>query len=223
MADFLQKDEIVLVTRSEVIKESSDTLEIMEIRALKKMLESIGKKAIVKTPEEYESISPKQEVLLLNVDSGDKSFEKFAEHIVKRDISCFSDPLTYYFKDKASTLKTMQIPAKHMEQFMQLIKPKDITPKNAENIYNRLQYIMKRFDMTDDIIYASISGYKMPVPVFKYSLHSFGQIYKAYDKIKNPQASVQLSAVPLNMQNAVFEKDGNPRLAAFRFMCTKER
>ena len=97
------------------------------------------------------------------------------------------------------------------------------TPKNAENIYNRLQYIMKRFDMTEDIIYANISGYKMPVPVFKYSLHSFGQIYKAYDKIKNPQASVQLSAVPLNMQNAVFEKDGNPRLAAFRFMCTKER
>ena len=223
MADFLQKDEIVLVTRPEVIKESSDTLEIMEIRALKKMLESIGKKAIVKTPEEYESISPKQEVLLLNVDSGDKSFGKFAEHIVKRDISCFSDPLAYYFKDKASTLKTMQIPAKHMEQFMQLIKPKDITPKNAENIYNRLQYIMKRFDMTEDIIYANISGYKMPVPVFKYSLHSFGQIYKAYDKIKNPQASVQLSAVPLNMQNAVFEKDGNPRLAAFRFMCTRER
>lgn len=106
---------------------------------------------------------------------------------------------------------------------MQLIKPKEINQKNAENLYNRLQYIMKHFGMSEDIIYASVSGYKMPIPVFKYSMHSFGQIYKAYDKLNNPQAEIKLSAVPLTRDNAVFYGKGQPRLAAYRFMCTKER
>lgn len=220
---FFDKDHIVLITRPEVVEFSSDTLEIMEIKALRSMLESIGKKVEVKSLEEYETIDKNSEVLLLNVDAKDKNYGKFASHIIHNDIHCFSDPLVYYFKDKATTLQTMQIPAKHMEHFLQLIKPKDITAKNAENIYERLQYIMKRFDMKDDIIYASISGYKMPIPVFKYSLHSFGQIYKAYDKVKAQNPVIQLSGVPVNEENAVFEKNGAPILSAFRFMCTKER
>lgn len=222
-AKFLQRDKIVLVTRPEVVRFGSDTLELMEIKALRNMLESIGKQVEVKTAAEYESLGKDCEVLLLNVDAKEPDFGKFAAHIVKQGISCHADPLVYYFKDRATTLKTMQIPARHMEHFLQLIKPKDITVKNAENIYNRLQYIMKRFEMNDDIIYASISGYKMPVPVFKYSLHSFGQIYKAYDRVRDENAAIQLSSVPLNRANAVFEKDGQPRLAAYRFMCTRER
>lgn len=222
-AKFLQKDKVVLMTREEVVDFRSDSLELLEIKALQKMLQSIGKEVAVKTLRDYQSLNKEQEVLLLNVDSHDKNFGKFVEHIHQKDISCLADPLIYYFKDRATTLKTMQIPAKHMEQFMQLIKPKDITSKNAENIYQRLQYLMKRFDMNEDIIYAKVSGYQMPVPAFKYSLHSFGQIYKAYEKSAAQNKTVELSAVPLNRENAVFYGDDKPRLSAFRFMCSKER
>ena len=222
-ARFLQKDEIVLLTRDEVINARSDSLELLEIKSLKNMLESIDKKVVVKSLSDYEQINRHQEILLLNVCQDDKNYAKFAEHIIKNDIGCYVDPLIYYFKDEATTLKTARVPSTHMQQFLQLIKPKEINPKNAENIYQRLQYIMKRFDMNEDILYAHISGYKMPIPVFKYSMHSFGQIHKAYEKLNNPQAEISLSAVPLNRGNAVFYKNGQPRLAAYRFMCTKER
>ena len=220
---FLEKDEVVLLTRDDVLDYQSDTLELLEIKALKNMLESIGKQVKISRLSAYAEINKKQEVLLLNVCNEDKHFARFAEHLIKNDIVCYADPLVYYFKDQATTLKTMQIPGRHMEQFMQLIKPKEINQKNAENLYNRLQYIMKHFGMSEDIIYASVSGYKMPIPVFKYSMHSFGQIYKAYDKLNNPQAEIKLSAVPLTRDNAVFYGKGQPRLAAYRFMCTKER
>lgn len=222
-ATFLQNDKVVLITREEVINCRSDSLELLEIKALQQMLQSIGKEVQIKTPADYESIDKKQDVLLLNADSRDKHFGKFAEHIVRRGINCLADPLVYYFKDRATTLKTIQVPSKYMDQFMQLIKPKDITARNAENIYNRLQYIMKRFDMSEDIVYAKVSGYNMPIPAFKYSLHSFGQIYKAYEKSAARNKMVELSAVPLNQDNAVFYGQGKPRLAAFRFMCRKER
>lgn len=222
-ARFLQKDEIVLLTRDEVINARSDSLELLEIKSLKNMLESIDKKVVVKSLSDYEQINRQQEILLLNVCQDDKNYAKFAEHIIKNDIGCYADPLIYYFKDEATTLKTARVPSTHMQQFLQLIKPKEINQKNAENIYQRLQYIMKRFDMNEDILYAHVSGYKMPIPVFKYSMHSFGQIHKAYEKLNNPQAQISLSAVPLNQSNAVFYKNGQPRLAAYRFMCTKER
>lgn len=220
---FLEKDEIVLVTRNEVLDYKSDTLELLEIKALKNMLESIGKQVSIIGLNAYEKLDASHEVLLLNVNNEDENFGRFTERMIKKDIVCYADPLAYYFKDKATTLKTMQIPGKNMEQFLQLIKPKEINQKNAENLYNRLQYIMKRFDMNEDILYANISGYKMPVPVFKYSMHSFGQIYKAYEKINDKKAEISLSAVPLNRDNAVFYGKEQPRLAAYRFMCTKER
>lgn len=222
-ARFLTKDEITLVTRDEVIDSRSDTLEILEIQALKGLLQSIGKNVTVKKLSDYESISKDNEVLLLNVDSHNKNFAPFAEHLIRQDIQCYPEPLVYYFKDRACTLQTMRIPGEHMEHFMQLIKPKEISVKNAENIYNRLQYIMKRFDMNEDIVYANISGYRMPVPVFKYSLHSFGQIYKACEKVADKAPVVSLSKVPVNQENAVFFGQGKPRLSAFRFMCRKER
>lgn len=222
-AQFLQKDKVVLLTREEVVNSRSDSLELLEIRALQQMLRSIGKEVEVRTLNDYESLNKNQDVLLLNVNSRDKNYGKFAEHIARRGINCLADPLVYYFKDRATTLKTMQIPSEYMEHFMQLIKPKDITARNAENIYNRLQYIMKRFDMSEDIVYAKISGYNMPVPAFKYSLHSFGQIYKAYEKSAAKNKTVELSAVPLNQENAVFYGQGKPRLSAFRFMCRRER
>lgn len=220
---FLEKESITLLTRDEVLNYHSDSLELLEIQALKKMLESIGKKVNIRALSGAEAIGRNEEVLLLNVDAQDRHFGKFAERAVKEDICCYADPLAYYFKDHATTLKTMQVPAKNMEQFLQLIKPKDINAKNSENIYNRLQYIMKRFDMNEDILYANVSGCKMPIPVFKYSLHSFGQIYKAYEKNNDKDAQISLSAVPVNRDNAVFYGNGKPRLSAFRFMCTKER
>lgn len=222
-ARFLHKDKVVLMTREEVVDCRSDSLELLEIKALQKMLQSIGKEAEVKTLRDYQSLGKDEEVLLLNVNSHDKNFGKFVEHVRRHDIACLADPLVYYFKDRATTLKTMQVPSKNIEQFKQLIKPKDITAKNAENIFNRLQYIMKRFDMNEDIIYAKVSGCQMPVPAFKYSLHSFGQIYKAYEKSAIQNKTVELSAVPLNRDNAVFYGNGQPRLTAFRFMCSKAR
>lgn len=222
-ADFLTKDEIVLITRDDVLDYKADTLELLEIKALKDMLHSIGKQVSVKSLSDYESLNKSQEILLLNVNADNKDYGKFAEHIVKQELTCYADPLVYYFKDEATTLKTMEIPHEHMEHFLQLIKPKDINAKNAENIYNRLQYIMKHYDMNEDILYANISGYKMPVPVFKYSLHSFGQIYKAYEKMNNPAGKIKLSSVPVNSDNAIFYGKDAPRLAAYRFMCRKER
>lgn len=222
-ASFLEKDSVTLITREEVLTQKADTLEILEIKALRNMLQELGKQVEIKTLSDYAGLDKNSEILLLNVDNRHPDFGRFTETVVKKDLNCYADPLLYYFKDRATTLKTIQIPEKNLEQFLQLIKPKDITVKNAENIYQRLQYLMKRFDMNEDILYANISGCKMPIPVFKYSLHSFGQIHKAYQKAADKSAGISLSAIPTTPDNAVFLRNGQPRLSAFRFMCTKDR
>ncbi|MFV0627419.1 MAG: hypothetical protein ACK5N8_08755 [Alphaproteobacteria bacterium] len=218
---YLNKDDVVLMTREEVVDYKSDSLEILEIKALKKMLESIGKNVSIKTLRDYETINKNQEVLLLNVDIANVNYGKFTEHMIRNEIDCYSDPLVYRFKDKATTLKTLEVPSQHMENFLNIIKPKDINAKNAENTFSRLQNMMGKMDMREDILYANVTGYKTPVPVFKYSLHSFAQVYNAYEKSQAEDKKISFSSVPLNEANAVFYKDEKPRMSAFRFMCTK--
>jgi hypothetical protein len=216
---------ITLVTRDEVLSARSDTLELLEIQALRQSLQKLGKAVAVVGISDSATLSSKTQVLMLNTYTESPAYAELVNKVVKEKIVCFPDPLLKAFQEKATTLKRIEVSGKRLNTFLNLIKPKDINESNAERLHMEIGKYLDMAGITDDILYISFEGLRTPVPVFQYSLHSFFQIYNAIEReTKNGRKvdSIVISPVPFSRNSAVFRGSDGPRLAAFRFMFTQE-
>lgn len=220
----LSKSDVTLVTRDEVLEKQSDSLELLEIRALTDSLRKLGKNVLVIPLSSYESIEPRAQVLLLNVSIEDKHFSDFVERIIHEDVTCYPDPLLRTFQERATTLRRIEMSGKKLDKFLELIKPKDIVANNAEYLQSELLKYLEIANIKEDILYVSFEGLRTSIPVFKYSIHSFFQIYNAIEKqlsLGKKVESISFSPVPFEKETAVFQGKDGPRLSAFRFMFSK--
>jgi hypothetical protein len=215
---------ITLVTRDEVISQKSDTLELLEIKALTESIQKCGKEVRVIPLSAYESLTPQTQVMLLNVEVEDPHFASLTEQIIGNHITCYPDPLLKTFQENATTLKKVGLGGKRLDRFLSLIKPKDFGSSNVEKLQAEVFKYLEIAGIQEDIIYVHIAGTKTPLPLFRYSLHSFSQIYNALEKqLSNGQAVEEIffSPVPFNRENSVFSDQNGARLSAFRFMFSK--
>lgn len=214
---------VTVVTRDEVVKHNADSLELLEIRALRKSLEQMGKQVKVKTLSDR-SLSVTDQILLLNVSTDSTSFKEFATFVTRNEVTCFPNPLLKAFEDEMTTLRQIPVTGRQLEKFLQLIKPKEINDSNAERIHAEVIKYLDAANITEDILYVTINGLQTPLPVFRYSIHSFMQIYNAVEKEERagrPVKKVVFSPVPFHPTSAVFKGKDGARLSAFRFMCTR--
>lgn len=224
IASSLRKTSVTLVTRDEVVNQNSDTLELLEIQALCESLKNQGKKVHVLPLSAYKNIDSGTQVMLLNVNTDTNDFARFTEKIVRNDIICYPDPLLRAFQEKATTMKRITLEGKKLGYFLNFIKPKDL---NAQNSIQLQQEIFKYLDIAgikEDIMYVTFPGLKTPIPVFRYSIHSFFQIYNAIQKeLERGRKidSIHFSPVPFEREKAMFKGADGPRISAFRFMFTK--
>jgi hypothetical protein len=220
----LPGDYITLVTRDEVLAHRSDSLELLEIQALQDSLEKSGKKVSVVPLSAARHLDKKTQVILLNIQTNHPTYEQLVQTVVQKDITCFPDPLLKAFEDQATTLRKIELSGKRLEKFLDLIKPKDINSSNAAHLQAEIFKYLAIADIAEDIIYVSFDGLNTPIPVFKYSLHSFFQIYNALEKEYtrgNKPDKICFSPIPFTRETAPFIGQDGPRLSAFRFMFTK--
>lgn len=224
IAGSLYKTSVTLVTRDEVLQQRSDTLELLEIQALCDSLKKLGKKVTVLPLSSYENISSETQVMLLNVNSDSRDFARFTEKIVKNDIICYPDPLLRAFQEKATTLKRISLGGKKLKHFLELIKPKDLNPQNSVQLQQEIFKYLDLAGIKEDIIYVTFLGLRTSIPVFRYSIHSFFQIYNAMQKELERGKEIDciyFSPVPFERDKAIFKGSDGPRISAFRFMFTK--
>ncbi len=218
------ENHITLMTRDEVLSQSSDTLEVLEIQALCLILKNIGKTVEMSSLSRASNLKKGTQILLLNVSTDAPEYEALVTRVVREDLVCFPDPLLKAHEDKSSTMRRIELTGKKLEKFLDLIKPKDINSSNAENLHSAIFKYLDLAEISEDIIYVSFDGINTPLPVFRYSLHSFFQIYNALEKAVQTKRRIDclyFSPVPFKRDTAVFQGADGPRLSAFRFMFTK--
>ncbi len=77
-----------------------------------------------------------------------------------------------------------------------------------------------------DILYAFVPGQKTPVPLFRYSLHSFAQLSNAVERSRKAGievSSIYIRPVPFKRETAIFGDGNGKRIAAFRPMYIRSK
>lgn len=217
---------VTIVVKDEAIESLTDMLEVNEARALEKILGKLGFEVTVIGVSQYEDINQDSTILILNPDVNSPAFGSFTEKVIREDIPTFPDPLLKTFEYKSSTLETFQVSGKHLDAFLNHIRPKNISKDNAERVHADLFRMLSKGGISEnvDIMYAFVPGQKTPVPLFRYSLHSFFQLYNAVERSKKNGANVSdlyIRAIPFQRETAVFGDHNGKRLAAFRTMFIK--
>lgn len=224
METYLPGHSVTLITRDEVVFQQVDTLEILEIEALRKSLEKLGKNVQVVPLSRIESLSQDTQLLLLNISVESEFFGKLVTKVVTQNSICYPDPLIKAFQEKATTLRRIELSGKKLETFINLIKPKELEPSNASHIHAGVLKYLEIAGIKEEVMYVSFEGLRTPIPIFKYSLHSFSQIYNALEKEsvlgRKPEV-IYFSPVPFSREKTPFTAHDGARLAAFRFMFTK--
>lgn len=212
-----------IIVKDESLESSTDMLEVNETKALSAMLERIGFKVSVLGVSQHDLIADDTSIILLNPDVESNAYAILTEKVVRTDIPTFPDPLLKAFEHEATTLPTFQVAGRHLEKLLKLVRPKKIDRDNASRIHEELFKMLElgKVPADTDILYAFVPGQKTPVPLFRYSLHSFAQLYNAVEKSRNAGIevpSIYLRSVPFNRETAVFGDAKGKRLAAFRPM-----
>lgn len=221
-------DHITILVKDESLESSTDMLEVNETKALTSMLEKIGFKVTILGASQYETIIGDTTVIILNPDVESESYAAFTEKVIKADIPTFPDPLLKVFEHEATTLPTFEVAGRHLDKLLNLIRPKKIDKDNAARIHEELFRMLElgKVPSDTDILYAFVPGQKTPVPLFRYSLHSFAQLSNAVEKSRKAGldvSSIYLRAVPFNRDTAIFGDAKGRRLAAFRPMYVRSK
>ncbi len=214
---------VTIVIKDESFEQSADLLEVNEAKALKKMLHAGGFSVSVIGASSHESLTKETSVIVLNPDVESEAFAGLTENVVRAGIPTFPDPLLKVFEHEASTLQTFYVSGRHLERFLDLVRAKRIGEDNAPQIHEELFRVLERGKVPEeaDILYAFVPGQKTPVPLFRYSLHSFAQLSNAIERSRkagNDVSSIYIRAVPFRRDTAVFSDGKGKRLAAFRPM-----
>lgn len=223
LADNIETPHVTLVIKDESIDSSTDLLEVNETKALRRILEEAGFTVQVLGISDYAKVRNDSSVLMLNPNIESRSFANFTERVVREAIPTYPDPLLKVFEHEATTLDTFTLEGRYLESFLKLVRPKKIDGSNAGRLSETLNKVLSLGGISEntDVLYAFVPGQKIPVPLFRHSLHSFMQLYNAVERSKREGrdiSSIVLRAVPFNKKTAVFGDNKGKRLAAFRSM-----
>ena len=224
LADRLPPGRVTIVAKDDAVTRSADTLELLEIRALTRILSGLGYEVAVRGIADLANLDKRSAMLVLNPDPSAPTFAAFTEFVIRNDVPAFPHPLLKTFEASATTLPSVTVAGRPLTEFLALTKPKRIDPRHAGSIHSRLFHLLDRAGLTADILHVSVPGHPTPTPVFRYSLHSFMQVYNAVHRAERHGVKVDaitIRPIPFDRDSAIFEDAYGKRLAAFRLTCTR--
>lgn len=220
-------DEVVLVTRDEVLDNCEDTLEQLELRAFGQGLQERGKAISVTSLKSIDGIPVGSSVILFNIGTENGAFEHLLQRVVKGEIQCFPDPFIKLFEKEATTYPRKKIEGLVLDKFLDIIKPSALDkPEGVYAKYSAIRNALRLGAINDDIVYFSVAGNNGNyIPTFRHDVKGFGEVYKAFENVRRQGGDtrgITAIPVPFKPEDAVIEGRDGPRLAVFRFMFVKK-
>lgn len=216
--------EVMFITRDEVLENCEDTLEQLEIAAFGEGLKTKGKNVSVESLRSVRNIPTGSSIILFNVDIHSFDFENLLYRVAAGELQCFPDPFIKLFEKDATTFPKKKIQGQVLDKFLKVISPSALgDPKGVHLKRVSINNALKRGGIREDIIYFSFNGSNV-IPTFRYDIKSFSEVYKAVENARRRGEDVsELTVIPIPFKpkDAVIEGRDGPRLAVFRFAFVK--
>lgn len=216
--------DVVFITRDEVLDNCEDTLEQLEIATFGEGLRVKGKSVRVRSLKSVRDLPSGSSIILFNVDSQNSDFENLLYRVAAGEIQCFPNPFIKLFEKDATTFARRKIKGQVLDKFLKIITPSALDkPEGVYSKYVSINNALKLGGINEDIIYFSVNGNSI-IPAFRYDVKSFSEVYKAVENARKRDEDVsEIIAIPVPFKpnDAVIEGKDGPRLAVFRFAFVK--
>ncbi|MDB4952377.1 MAG: hypothetical protein JWM27_5026 [Gemmatimonadetes bacterium] len=211
---------VYLLTRPAVLECQEDTLEQLEILALRGMAREVGHELCVGTSADVSKLPAGAQVLLLNVDPSLPECEALLQRTARGEISCTPDPFLKLLSPELTTLRRVAVRGKQLERFLQTIRAGgQMNAKSYHAFHAGIERIYRHGRHTTDILHVEVPGERTPTPTLRHSVHSFTSLYNTCSRRGFPELWIR--DVPMHRENAIVHSETGPHLAAFRFFFSR--
>jgi hypothetical protein len=209
-----------LITRPEVLDAFEDTLEHLEIRALRAMAASQGVELTVGSLRDAHRLPTGARVLLLNVDLTAAESAPLLGRCARGELSCSPDPFLKLLAAEMTTQRRVPAKGRQLEHLLRTIRPGgQMHARSYHEMHRGIDRIYQHGAFTADVLHVDVPGESTPVPTLRHSIHSFTSLYNTCRRHGFPELCIR--EVPVTRENAFLRSDTGPHLAGFRFYFTR--
>lgn len=214
---------IYLVTRSGVVYNKEDVLEIRELAQVQTELKKRGYNSEVISTQSASELDTQCLMFLFNLDPLSEEFGKLAKSYLadtKRKLLMVPDPFLRVAEREMTGYQQVQMSDRQLGNLIDLVKEMDSPNDKKEKVYIQLMaidYFLRQLDIEEDILHFCHPALPTPVPCYRYDIRSL-QIAANIIKEGNLQ-NIKIRSIPISLDRGVLlDNDGGTLYTTFRFM-----
>lgn len=214
---------IYLVTRSEVIENKEDVLEIKELDVVKKELRERGFETRIISVLQASGIDEDSLMFLFNLDPNSEEFTKLAKTYLsdsERKLIMTPDPFFRIAEKEFSGYNKVRINGRELANFLTLVGQTTQQQEGQYTLIMAIDNFFNKMGINEDVLHFCHPLVPAPIPVYRYDLRG---LHIAGKEIRNIGLSeVTVRSIPISPERGIlFGKDGGVLYATFRFMFTR--
>lgn len=219
IADKFKKlnEEIVLLTRNNVIKNGEDLLEQGDLQALQKKLAEKNIQTVVKSISDIPNITKGTSVILMNIDYSDPSSQKLFNAHSNEQLICYPNPFCQKtIQQEATDLTRAEITPEHPHRklFLEIIGSLPKNSEAADEKIRKIKALLLKANIESDIVHVFLDN--ETIPVFTSSSASWRSLATRCSRY--PNATISIQEVPLTKGNSLLQNEnGGDIMQVYRF------
>lgn len=218
---------IYLVTRSEVIDNKEDVLEIRELAEIQVELRNRGYKAQIISTVSASNINCDSLMFLFNLDPTSVEFSQLARtHLMDagKKLNMIPDPFLRVAEREFTGYDHVVMSENQSSNLQAIVKETESFNDKKDKLYTQmlaLDYFLKQMGINEDVLHFCHPALPTPIPAYRYDIKS---LQLAVNIIKEGNLKdVNIRSIPISPDRAVLlDKDGGALYATFRFMFVRK-
>jgi len=218
---------LYLVTRSEVIEDKEDVLEIRELAEIQTELERRGHETKIISAASASNINCDSLMFLFNLDPASAEFSQLARtHLMdaRRKLNMIPDPFLRVAEREFTGYDHVIMSAKQFSNLSAIVGEMESFNDKRDKLYTQmlgLDYFLRQMGINEDVLHFCHPALPTPIPAYRYDIKS---LQLAVNIIKEGNLrDVNVRSIPVSPDRAVLlDKDGGTLYATFRFMFVKK-
>ncbi|MFH1832907.1 MAG: hypothetical protein ABH816_01935 [Candidatus Levyibacteriota bacterium] len=227
VADKKGKIPIYLVTRSEVINNREDVLEIKELAEIKEELRQRGYNTRVISAFDVAKADEDSLMFIFNLDPLSEEFGLLTKSYLadtKRKLIMVPDPFLRMAEREVTGYQHIQMSDRQIGNLSALVKEIESPNDKKEKIYTQIMavdYFLRQLGINEDVVHFCHSALPTPIPAYRYDIKS---LQLAANIIREGNLkNVNVRSIPISPERAVLlDVDGGTLYSTFRFMFLRQ-
>lgn len=219
---------VYLVTRSEVVENKEDVLEIRELAEIQAELKGKGYEAKIISAASAANINCDSLMFLFNLDSTSEEFSRLARtHLMdtKSKLRMIPDPFLRAAEREFTGYDHIVMSVKQFDNLQATTRELGSFNDKKDKLFSQMlasDYLLGKMGISEDVLHFCHPALPTPIPVYKCDIKSLQLALNIIKKGNLKDVSVR--SIPISPDRAVLlDKDGGTLYATFRFMFVRKQ